>query len=453
MESHNSTIIGGKIVRTLLEEVDNSGIIVLRVIFGLLIFLESGGAIATGWVKEAFIEPAFTFTFIGFEWLQPLPGNGMYIYYGIMSVFGLGVMLGLYYRISISIFTLMWTATYLMQKSHYNNHYYLLILLCSLMILVPAHRYYSLDVKRNPALKRLTCGRWCYVLFILQIGIVFTYASVAKMYPDWITGTPIKLWFTSKSGLPIIGPLLSQAWLVPIVVWGGIFYDLLITPLLIWKNTRWIGFIASVLFHGFNSAVFHIGIFPYLMIGSTVLFFPPEKIRKIFLPKKQIVSSPVNQNVKLPANFNFWAGILIIYFIFQIGLPLRHYFYKDNVLWTEEGHRMSWRMMLRAKSGVVYFDIKVPGEKKINKVSPTIFLSPDQARKLAARPDMVWQAVQYLKIKYKTDQGYPEIYVHAEISLNGRPLVKYIDPNVDMASVKWERFSHADWILPFPGWN
>ena len=48
--------------------------------FGLLIAVESFGALLTGWVKRAFIDPEFTFTFIGFEWLQPLPGNGMYWY-------------------------------------------------------------------------------------------------------------------------------------------------------------------------------------------------------------------------------------------------------------------------------------------------------------------------------------------------------------------------------------
>ncbi|WP_316930169.1 HTTM domain-containing protein [Leeuwenhoekiella sp. MAR_2009_132] len=35
----------------------------------------------------------------------------------------------------------------------------------------------------------------------------------------------------------------------------------------------------------------------------------------------------------------------------QLELPLRHWIIKDDVLWTEEGHRLSWRMMLRSKGG------------------------------------------------------------------------------------------------------
>ena len=65
----------------LFKQIDNSSLIIFRIIFGLLIFLESVGAIFTGWIKRTLIDPEFTFTVIGFEWLQPLPGNGMYFYY------------------------------------------------------------------------------------------------------------------------------------------------------------------------------------------------------------------------------------------------------------------------------------------------------------------------------------------------------------------------------------
>ena len=32
--------------------------------------------------------------------------------------------------------------------------------------------------------------------------------------------------------------------------------------------------------------------------------------------------------------------------------------------------------------------------------------------------------------------------------VNGRELKQLIDPNVDLANVKWEHFKHSDWILP-----
>ncbi|MDX1426436.1 MAG: HTTM domain-containing protein, partial [Salegentibacter mishustinae] len=77
----------------LFKQVDNSALIAFRIIFGLLITIEAVGAIFTGWIRRALIEPEFTFNFIGFEFLQPMPGNGMLFYYGIMGLFGIFVML------------------------------------------------------------------------------------------------------------------------------------------------------------------------------------------------------------------------------------------------------------------------------------------------------------------------------------------------------------------------
>src|SRR5690606_7367480 len=177
----------------LFKQIDNTALLIFRVIFGLLCFLESVGAIFTGWIKKTLIEPQFTFTFIGFEWLQPLPGNGMYFYYLVMGILGLFIMIGYKYRLSIIGFTVMWTATYLMQKSSYNNHYYLLILLSALMVFMPANRYFALDAKYNPKLHRYAMPQWCVLVFIFQMFIVYTYAALAKIYPDWLDLSVMKI--------------------------------------------------------------------------------------------------------------------------------------------------------------------------------------------------------------------------------------------------------------------
>ena len=153
----------------LFKQIDNSPLIVFRIIFGLLCFLESVGAVFTGWVKRTLIDPEFTFNFIGLEWLQPLPGNWMYVYYIVMGIFGFLIMLGYKYRFSMIAFTLMWSATYFMQKASYNNHYYLLILLSAIMIFMPAHKNESIDAKLNPSIKQIAMPNWCKWVFILQM--------------------------------------------------------------------------------------------------------------------------------------------------------------------------------------------------------------------------------------------------------------------------------------------
>lgn len=436
--------------------VDNSPLIFFRLIFGLLIFLESAGAIFTGWVKRVFVVPDFTFTFIGFEWLTPLPGNGMYYYYALMSVFGLMVMVGLYYRFALSAFTLMWTATYLMQKTSYNNHYYLLILFCLIMLVLPAHRYLSFNAQRNEKTASLSCPRWCYVLIITQLAIVYTYASIAKLNPDWVVGMPIKIWFKAKETYPIIGPLLQGEWVAYAVAYGGILFDLLIVPLMLWRKTRMFGLIASCCFHIFNSIIFQIGIFPYLMLAALVFFFDPEKVRKLFFKKKPSLETTTSSKLFFHWEFTviskpLFKVLIGTYLIVQLYLPLRHLFYPGNVNWTEEGHRMAWRMMLRSKQGSIYFTVKIPAIDKEETVYPSDYLTAKHASRLATAPDLIWQFCQHLKKIYAA-KGYDQIaiYAHNEVSLNGRPYSPLVKPEINLAEVKWERFKHSPWVTLSP---
>ena len=222
----------------LFKQIDNSSLIVFRIIFGALCFLESIGAIFTGWVTRTLVEPKFTFNFIGFEFLQPLPGNWMYVYYTVMGIFGLLIMLGYKYRLSMLAFTLMWSCTYLMQKSSYNNHYYLLMLLSAIMVFLPANRYASLDAKINPSIKQISMPSWVKWVFVIQLLILYTYASIAKIYPDWLDLSVPKQLMASKANYMVIGDLLQYKFIAQLIAYGGILYDGLVIPLLLYKPTR-----------------------------------------------------------------------------------------------------------------------------------------------------------------------------------------------------------------------
>ena len=431
--------------KLLFKQIDNSALIVFRVFFGLLIFLESIGAIFTGWVKQVLIAPEFTFSFIGFEWLQPLSGHWMYVYYVVMGVFGLFVMLGYKYRLSIIGFTIMWTVTYLMQKSSYNNHYYLLILLSSIMVFMPANRCFSVDAKRKPTIIKNAMPQWCSLVFVLQMGIVYTYASIAKMYPDWLDTTVVEILMKSKQHYYLIGDILQEQWVHYVIAYIGILFDLLIVPLLLFKSTRKYAFFAAVFFHLFNSIVFQVGVFPYMSLALMVFFFKPETIRNIFLKKKKLY----NENGAIvPKKNSYVTFLLLIYFSVQLLLPLHHWAIKDNVLWTEEGHRMSWRMMLRVKSGIITYKVVDKANGKAIPIQWDDYLTKKQKSGASTKPDVIWQFSQYLKKLFKANGRDVAVYVKCKVSVNGKPFKPLIDPNVDLASVKWNTFSHNDWILP-----
>lgn len=429
----------------LFKHIDNSALIVFRIIFGLLCFLESVGAVLTGWVKRTLIDPEFTFTVIGFEWLQPLPGNWMYAYYLIMGVFGLLIMIGYKYRFSTIMFAILWTATYLMQKSSYNNHYYLLVLLSWIMATLPANTYLSVDVKHNPDLEQNSMPQWCRFILILQMFIVYTYGAIAKIYPDWLDTTFMEIIMKSKQHYFLIGDLLQEKSIHYFLAYGGILFDGLVIPLLLWKPTRKLAFLASIFFHLFNSIVFQVGVFPYLSLGFTVFFFEAKTIQKIFLKKKSFF----NENyINTPRFSKLFITLFSVYFMIQVAMPLRHWFIQDNVLWTEEGHRLSWRMMLRAKIGSVKFKVINKQTQAKTPVNLNHLLSRKQKQAIAKKPDMIWQMAQRLKQIYANNNQDVSVFVDCFVSVNGRPYRQLINPNVDLTELEWDSFKHSQWILP-----
>jgi hypothetical protein len=427
------------------KPIDHIQISIWRILFGLVLFFESIGSNLVGWTRQVFIDPPqFTFNFIGFEWLQPLPGNGMYVYFYVMAVLAICITIGYRYRLTMILFTIAWAGVYFMHKTSYNNHHYLMLILCIMMCFTPAHANLSMDARQGrfgpystlPAIFRLQ-----YVVLIL---VVYVYASVAKLYPDWTTGEVSKILYTKLQDNILVGWFFRWDPSFAIMAWAGILYDLLIIPMLLYRRTRVLAFFLSLFFHLFNSITLQIGTFPYMMIGASVLFFSPERVRRFFRQPEWSDEHgliPLSDRRKSIVYFSFIAFVLV-----QIALPLRHHLIPGDVLWTEEGHRLSWRMMLRSKQGNIHFTIKDKDGELISHDARD-HLSKKQYRTMATHPDFIWQYVQYLKESYGSDI---EVYVISWVRVNGRDAEPIIDPDVNMAKAKWHIFGHESWVLNHP---
>lgn len=448
----------------LFTRIDNSALIVFRVFFGFLITCEAWGALATGWVRRILVKPEFTFNFIGFDFLQTFPGPGpqMYGWFAVMGIFGVMVMLGYKYRMAIIGYAIMWTMVYLMQKTAYNNHYYLLMLLLWIMALLPANAAFSLDARFRESIRSFSMPRWVTVCIILQLWIVYTYASIAKLYPDWLDATVPQILMRGRRDYRIVGDLLQERWVHWTISYVGILFDGLIIPLLLWKRTRRWAFFISIFFHLFNSVVFQIGIFPYMSLAFCVFFFDTKTIHSLFLrswkpyytgKSETDVDSVKNRSTSsIPKYGNYILYGFGLYFVIQALLPLRQHVIKDNVLWTEEGHRLSWRMMLRSKSGKVAFTMidKATGKERI--LDYKKYLTVNQQRNIRSKPDIIWQFAQYVKREQQALGKDVAIYVNCRVRVNGRPSKLLIDPKVDLASVAWDPVHHNEWVLPSDGY-
>ena len=311
------------------------------------------------------------------------------------------------------------------------------------MLFLPANKSNSIDVVRNPSSKQNLMPVWCRLVLILQIAIVYFYATVAKLYPDWLDGTFIKNLLSSRTASRFIN-IYQQEWFYLSITYGGILFDLLIIPLMLYKKTRKYAFVAAIFFHLFNKMILSIGVFPFLALAFSVLFFPPELFRKYFFRNK----------IEVPAIFkksNTHNKVLLYFFlpffIIQLALPIRHWFIKGDVLWTEEGHRLSWRMMLRNRSGDATFLVINNATKEKIEYDLKKLLTISQIKGMKTKPDLIWQTAQKIKEQYQKKGEDVSIYVDSKVSINKKPKLPLIDPNVDLAKAKWNYFWHNDWIL------
>ena len=430
-------------MKILFKAIDNSPLVVFRIFFGFLVACESFGAILTGWVKRILIDPQVTFSFIGFEWLKPLPGFGMYFYFLAMGVFGLAIMLGYRYRIAIISYTILWAGVYFMQKTAYNNHYYLLLLISFLLIFLPSNSYASLDVRQNRIKEENTMPYWISLLFIIQVAIVYVFASIAKFYPDWLDGTFTRNLLADSTNVITLKKLFLQKWFYLFIAYMGIIFDLLIVPLLLFKKTRMLALLASLTFHLFNAIFLEIGIFPFFALTFALFFYEPETIRSVFLRRKTSIETDNGHSNYYGKKIVYF--LIIPYLIIQLLLPLRHHFIEGDVLWTEEGHRLSWRMMLRERNGFIHIRIKdlKTGEESLYDYRKN--LTDKQIQNLATKPDFIWQYCQYIKKEFKGKEI--AIFIDCKNSINRKEYKTLIDPKFDMAKAKWDYFRHNEWLL------
>jgi vitamin K-dependent gamma-carboxylase len=438
------------LLQRLFDPIDNASIVWFRIAFGVLALWEVWRYANYGWIDRYYIAPSFHFTFYGFHWVQPWAGDGMYWHFGLLGVLALCIIFGLFYRGAAALFFVAFTYVFLLEKAKYLNHLYLFSLLSFLMIFIPAHRDLSLDARLRPAIRSQTAPAWTLWLLRLQMGVVYFYAGVAKINWDWLQGWPLRIWLPRESSFPLIGRFFVEEWCQLLFSYGGLLLDLLGPFLLLWRRTRVVTFAFFVFFHLTNSRLFGIGIFPWLSIAATLLFFASNWPRRLFNwprtgpPPERELAAPT----RLATGQRLAVAALAVFVAVQLLVPLRPFLYPGNVSWTEEGHNFSWHQKLRDKDGRARFNVTVPSSGETFEVDPREYLTSRQYRKMETRPHMVLEFAHHLAGRFGAQYGERvEVRADVTVSLNGRPEQRLIDPAVDLAKER-RGIWHKPWILP-----
>lgn len=397
-------------------------------------------------LSEHFIQPDFFFKFNGFEFVRPLPEVAMQGILFIMLVAAVCIILKKLYKPSLLLYLIGYAYFFLLDVSLYNNHYYLFILIMLLLLVIPQEG--SIQEMRKGILPQTP--KWGIWILQFQIFVVYFYGGIAKLDSDWLNGSVMRATFLDRpEHIPFFLPMEAEQ-AATFYTYGGLFFDLLIVPLLLFKKTRLPAFAALLFFHFSNAVSLDIGVFPYFMIGASVLFWSGKELTPL-LQKIKVLPAKLFTKKSENTHFNIATPLkttIAIYIVLQLLLPFRHHLIPNNVNWTGQGKRFSWRMkMPHKKPGqiqVLTYD-KTSGEQ----LFPKVDIPLHQLNCLIYHPTLLPQFLDALAHNLgKESSRELDFKVNINVSMNSRPMQQVYIPDKNIGELPLKNWQNNHWILP-----
>ena len=435
-----------------------------RILFGLMMFFSTLRFIFNGWVTDLYIAPKYHFTYYGFDWVQPAGASVMYLLFGLLIILSVFITAGLFYRLSAIAFFCIFTYIELIDKTNYLNHYYFISLVSFLLIFLPANRYFSIDTYLGLTKKTKKVQAWTINILKFQLAVVYVFAGISKINYHWLfEAQPLTNWLKHQSDLPLIGGLMEYNITAYIFSWGSMLFDLFIPFILMNRKYRIFGYLFVIVFHVLTSLMFPIGVFPFVMIVSTLIFFSDAFHERFINIIQKII--PVRSNIHSPqiilshskSSKIVLTSLLSLYIAIQLIVPMRYLFYDGKLFWNEQGYRFSWRVMLIEKAGYAQFYIHdQKGRKKL--IDNSKYLTKQQEKMMATQPDMILQYAHHLRDEYSDTliiEGEEKIYLNipkvtadVRVALFNKGSRPFIDPNMNLSIIK-RGLHQKKWVLDY----
>jgi hypothetical protein len=225
------------------------------------------------------------FAYDQFQWLSRWNLEGFECIDRVRSAFAFLAMLGCATPITAGCWAILQLALVCSSITNFVNHDYLFALLSMLTAVSGAGHCYSIDAWFN--IFRRAPSDSLIVLLKAQFGILYLFAALWKIHPDWIDGYCVRCSFLKMEASHLSGSipwrqfdeLFGQPmWQVLSI--GGLGLDaamFMLTSLMRPRAPLLFG--SHVLFHGFNACFLsgQIGYrFPFVCIASVMLFLPGQ---------------------------------------------------------------------------------------------------------------------------------------------------------------------------------
>jgi len=447
----------------LFDPVSPASLGLFRVAFCLLLFWQLGRF--EPYVTQTLVRSRFFLTYDGFHWVYILPQAWLVTLFHTLRVAALAAAAGILFRPAMILLWIGQAYVLLLCRGHFNDHNYLFVLASFLLSWTSADAWLSLRNvvgQRRSALQPVPY--WQVFVPKVQFALVYFFAGIAKLTPDWLHGFPMKIWLARRASEPLVGSLFATDLPAYLLSYGGLAFDLSIGFLLLAKRTRRWALVPLVVFHLSNSLMWNIGLFPWLMLAATVLYFDPDWPERALakLSRRSVRTLAGPPPVARIRRTVVVAGV-VAYLGWQSLFPLRHWLYPGPPEWNGLGYCFAWRMLLVDRADAVRIRVEVPGKGTVGYVKLEDYINELQFAKMTRMPKSFVRFAHFLRDEMERNAGITDarIYVDVKRQMNARPLQPLIDPNLDLAAVEYHQFGPAEYILPLadvppgsvPGWR
>lgn len=447
--------IASTLQRTLADPVDVASIAVFRIVYGLCCLGLTLGFLTTDFLETWVSSCAVELHWRGLEWIA-LPCDLLWlrVLVTLAAVASAGVAFGAAFRWSAWLLVGLLAYALAADQAIYSSTYYLLVLLGFWLACSPADRAWSVDAwRRGRATGDLTQAdaaastgpAWPLRMLQFHVAVMYVYAAIAKLDADWLAGRPVAVWLGREEDLPLLGPWLQGETTALAFSWGGLFFDALVVPALLWRRTRVVALVVLVGFHAFNGLVLGVFPLPIVAVVGSLLLLPADWPRRL---RGRTEISPRPHGVARPLSPRA-LGLLGAWMLVHLIVPLRHHAYPGSVTWNEDGDEFAWRLRARTKKRrlqVTVVDVAT-GERRKVAVGSVVAGVRDKAVRMY--PDRLLQLVHHLAALEAAAGREVEVHVRYRVGLNGRPLRDLVDPKRDLAAQP-RTFLNSSWIEPGP---
>ena len=440
------------IKRSLFAPIDPLRLDIFRVLFALILVLQFSSFSSQGFIERGILAPTFLFYYDYLPFIKPLSAGIMKMVLLLTLIGPLLMIFRKTLKIGAVIYFFSFGYLFFLDEAYYNNHFYLILMLTAFWF------FYSPKKDSNGSLR---IPGWIHALFVFMIILVYFFGGVVKINVDWLFHQqPVRELLLNNEANSPFPSFTSSEFAVMYITYGGILFDLLIGFLLLYRKTFPYAVVIAILFHITNHFIFNlgeggnIGIFPFMMIGACVLFFPPEVFRKFlskYLPGVQTTLpalKPTDETM-FHKNQHIIFPLVAAWIILQVLLPFRPYVQGARYHWSGQAGYFCWRMKVNQKSVKAKFYVKYDENQPKTRVFIGKMVNTMQINMMGQHADMLYKFSHYLHDRLKRESGKePIINATIEVAMNGRPYSLWVDSTLNLSTITYSPWKDPEWILP-----